>query len=312
MARTTSKFDAEPVLHGLKEFQRNTADFVFKRLYQDDPPAHRFLLADEVGLGKTVVAAGVIARAIEHLQKAPEKASEKSPGRIDILYICSNPDIARQNIRRLNVTGDRSVEMASRITLLPLVLDQLTGQKVNFISFTPSTSFDLHGGTGVAQERALLFKMLAQEWGLKRSDSGTLNLLRATSEKRNFAASVDRSWNTPINPQITRLFLREVQRQKLKVRFDALHADFRRVRKNVPADLNRKRNQLISDLQGLLAQACLKALQPKLIILDEFQRFKHLLDPESAPGQLAGDLFEYVGRQSKNSAARVLLLSATP
>jgi hypothetical protein len=34
-------------------------------MYLDESPALRFLVADEVGLGKTLVARGVIARALE-------------------------------------------------------------------------------------------------------------------------------------------------------------------------------------------------------------------------------------------------------
>ena len=56
------------VMQGLKEFQRSTVDYVFKRLYTGPDPIHRFLVADEVGLGKTLVARGVIAKAIDHLR----------------------------------------------------------------------------------------------------------------------------------------------------------------------------------------------------------------------------------------------------
>ena len=65
----------------------------FARLYTDDDCTRRFLVADEVGLGKTLVARGVIAKAIDHLW-------ETVP-RIDIIYICSNSNIASQNITKL-------------------------------------------------------------------------------------------------------------------------------------------------------------------------------------------------------------------
>jgi RecG-like helicase len=61
------RFCASPVLAGLKDFQRRTVDYVFERLYGQNPTS-RFLIADEVGLGKTLVARGIIARTIEHLQ----------------------------------------------------------------------------------------------------------------------------------------------------------------------------------------------------------------------------------------------------
>ena len=89
--------DYEAVLRPLKGFQRRTVDYAFQQLYQIPNGTGRFLVADEVGLGKTLVARGVVARAVEHLWD--------STARIDIIYICSNADIARQNIARLTIPG---------------------------------------------------------------------------------------------------------------------------------------------------------------------------------------------------------------
>ena len=77
-------FDPAPVLAGLKQFQRDTVEHVVNRFYRDPDRARRFLVADETGLGKSLVARGVIARAIEHLEDSPDI------GRIDIVYVCSN------------------------------------------------------------------------------------------------------------------------------------------------------------------------------------------------------------------------------
>ena len=60
-----SRFDAEPILEPLKDFQRATVEHVTERLYRSPQPSRRFLVADETGLGKSLVARGVIARAIE-------------------------------------------------------------------------------------------------------------------------------------------------------------------------------------------------------------------------------------------------------
>ena len=84
----SNRFTAAPALAGLKDFQNNTVEYVFKCLYGEDPTS-RFLVADEVGLGKTLVARGIIAKTIEHLQDSVD--------RIDIVYICSNATIASQN-----------------------------------------------------------------------------------------------------------------------------------------------------------------------------------------------------------------------
>ena len=109
--------DVDQVLASLKGFQRRSVDYIFHRLYGPNP-TRRFLLADEVGLGKTLVARGVIAKTVRHLQR-------EGVDRIDIIYICSNGDIARQNINRLNVTGNEDFKFSTRITLLPQILKDL-------------------------------------------------------------------------------------------------------------------------------------------------------------------------------------------
>src|SRR5258708_30927881 len=122
-------FDLDQVLGGLKDFQRKTVEYVFRRMFIDDIPSPRFLVADEVGLGKTLVARGVIAKTIDHLR-------QKGAKRIDIIYICSNGDIARQNINKLNVTGNPDFNLPSRLTLLPTLTADLNANPVNFISLT--------------------------------------------------------------------------------------------------------------------------------------------------------------------------------
>src|SRR6266446_6966225 len=74
---------------------------------------------------------------------------------------------------------------------------------------------------------------------------------------------------------------------------------------NLPDDDRGDRKRLVGELRTLLATTCLRALEPDLIIMDEFQRFKHLLDGRDEASELARGLFEYEG-------ARVLLVSATP
>ena len=43
----SQSFSAEATLRRLKDFQRRTVDYVFRRLYLDSDPAKRFLVADE-------------------------------------------------------------------------------------------------------------------------------------------------------------------------------------------------------------------------------------------------------------------------
>lgn len=78
-------------------------------------------------------------------------------------------------------------------------------------------------------------------------------------------------------------------------------------RRNLPAPIRRTGRQLIGMLRGDLARASLEALEPDLVILDEFQRFRHLLDRQNGgeAADLAHQLFDY-------GQARALLLLATP
>ncbi len=76
----------------------------------------------------------------------------------------------------------------------------------------------------------------------------------------------------------------------------------------IPSQLHDGQAKVIGDLRELLAQACIQSIQPDLIILDEFQRFKTLLENKDGANSLSGlahQLFNY-------PEAKVILLSATP
>jgi hypothetical protein len=299
----TERFVAAPALTSLKVFQRRTVDYVFDRLYGSQNPTKHFLVADEVGLGKTMVARGVIARMIEHLWDTSD--------RIDILYICSNQAIAAQNLNRLNVLGRRELALPTRMTLIPLQTrwDQgLDANKVNFISLTPGTTFDLKSATGIVVERALLLRMLQS---LVSRPRGLYNLLQVTSEVRGWSHAVRDLTLDGVDQRIIDRFRREVLADKdLFVDLEAACEMFPRRRKSYPREMKHPRNILVGRLRAKLSHACVDALKPDLIIMDEFQRFRNLLHGESDAAILAQELFNY--SDSNGIAARTLLLSATP
>jgi hypothetical protein len=305
---TDSRPPTLEVLSHLKDFQRTTVEYVFRRLYLDSDCVRRFLIADEVGLGKTLVARGVIAKVIDHLWDKGQ--------RIDIVYVCSNTDIARQNINRLNISRAEEFTPPGRITLLPIHVQGLH-HRLNFISFTPRTSLDLRNNSGKSTERELLYHLLAESWSL--SFNSATRVLEGSAGTDGFRERVRRfsDWYA-IQPEIASAFARDVEaRTDLWQRFAELCEEMPRAGATVPWELHHKRNRLIGDLRKLLAQTCLHWLKPDLVILDEFQRFKHLLqgDSEEMPeaSELAHHLFNYQACQSDPAtAARVLLLSATP
>ncbi len=288
--------NVKAVLASLKDFQRKTVMHAFRRLYLSKHSSKRFLVADEVGLGKTLVARGIVAKAIEYLQ------AEGNVDRINIVYVCSNAAIAQQNVNRLNLTGQKNFALATRLTLLPLELPNLGKRKLNFVSFTPGTTFDLKNSTGVRKERMLLFHVLKDLPDLDRS--GLRNLLQCDVGTDKWRARL----KEPLEYDkglIAKFMKFSGESQKLLDELSALCVEFHRYREKWPQSLKKRRNRLIGQLRKLLAKACVDALEPDLVILDEFQRFKDLLGSETDASELAQALMNYPD-------ARVLLLSATP
>ena len=283
----------------LKDFQRATVDHVFRRLYTDPDCGSRFLVADEVGLGKTLVAKGVIARAIDHLWDDIE--------RIDIIYICSNRAIADQNLRKLNVFGDQTFSFASRLTMIAKEIRELRGNKVNFVSFTPGTSFDLKSSLGMASERVLLWHALRGLWGRELLDvsaarrifQGWLSTLGRFDE----IAKAAESDLAKLDPDLLAAFGEELAGTDLRDRFEQLIPDF--ATNKPPDEAVTRRAELVGELRNRLASQCVDALEPDLVILDEFQRFRGLLSDDTEAGHLANALFDFEDNKT-------LMLSATP
>ena len=302
----------DEILKSLKPFQRRTVDHAFRRLFVDADSTSRFLVADEVGLGKTLVARGVIARAIDHLWEDVD--------RIDVVYICSNAGIARANLPKLQIGGanEQSLALATRLTMLATELapgDDGPGfmeNKLNFVSFTPRTSFEMGHSGGQRRERELLFHLLAPR--VKRR-TPLMNLLQGwVTKKDGWRRGLDAE--LPIEPTIRRDFDEKFEKREDLQRklHDLLDNSFHRYRDHWPDEARWGRDELIGELRRLLAAVCIRALEPDLVILDEFQRFKPLIeareDRRSPAAELAQSLFETTAHDGR--PVPTLLLSATP
>ncbi len=303
---------ADEILKPLKPFQRRTVDHAFQRLFVDSDSTSRFLVADEVGLGKTLVARGIIARAIDHLWDDVE--------RIDIVYICSNASIARANLPKLRIGGavERSFALATRLTMLATEMSSQDGSpgflenKLNFVSFTPRTSFDLGHSGGQRRERELLFHLLAPRIAPR---TALMNFLQGRVGKPD-------KWRDGLHdsPRIESGIRRRFD-DALNVRADlcdqvteTINTWFRRYRNPWPYEARCARNRLIGELRRVLAEISVQVLEPDLVILDEFQRFKPLIetrdDLRSEAADLAQSLFGVQAHDGR--PVRTLLLSATP
>ena len=333
---TDPRRNAEKALSVLKDFQRRTVDYVFRRMWEDDQPAHRFLVADEVGLGKTLVARGIVAKTLEHLWDRV--------GRIDIVYVCSNGSIARQNVRRLDVGGLPHAVLPTRLTLLPAHVQNLDSNKVNFISLTPGTSLNTTKSNrgGIIDERLVLWQMLkrlshprgraALTWiqltevappttstarpiqplprvvhSLNRD--GLYRLLQCGVSDRHYRDHMQR--NLPsVDTALTYAFLeRLLDNRNLYDKLLSLCESF------ANGGWAHGQYPMVGKLRNTLASVCIEALEPDLIILDEFQRFRDLLDSKTRAARLTRQILDFKYPHDAPEAglrARVLLLSATP
>ena len=98
MANVVDQLDQieERIMDGLKDFQRATVERI-DYLYRQGQ--RRVLVSDEVGLGKTLIARGTVA-------KLAKLRREEGDSLFKVVYICSNAAIADQNLRKLRVTSE--------------------------------------------------------------------------------------------------------------------------------------------------------------------------------------------------------------
>ena len=147
-----------------KDFQTATATRIVN-LFKSGQ--NRVLLADEVGLGKTIVAREVI-------EQACQWHKEQGDPQFRVVYICSNENIVQQNIRKLRSPDDKQGSSNDnffhvsnwRLPMLHLNLNFLTydsNDKKRYkiiIPLTPQTSFKINQGCGNLRERALFYLIL--------------------------------------------------------------------------------------------------------------------------------------------------------
>ena len=183
---------------------------------------------------------------------------------------------------------------------------------VNLIAFTPATSFEKGHRSGRVGERALLWWLVADLFLESKAQQNALErILRVdvSEERWRYECSLFQKEEIVPDPGVVAQFSRALKGSSVLRRLREFVADMTYVTQFKGSRWQR-RAEIVSDLRALLAKVSVACLEPDLIILDEFQRFKHLLDrpqdgAEAEVSQLANDLFTA-------ERAKVLLLSATP
>ncbi len=290
-----------------KGFQRATAEAALAAFSSGSGP-RRFLIADEVGLGKTVVARTIMA---EMMKK------KRTP--LVVFYVASNLNIAHQNRAKLLEavsTVDEEVQAAARVDRLTLAANPATRpthSRLHLYTLTPDTSIPLfrrRGGFGRLEERALIYRLLVGRYP-------SLDTAEFRQYCRGGQAS-EAGWRWALSQQEKVQRIRELQEAFL----DSLSRDkalgLAATDSSSIAEVieQRKRSRVMGSFRTALALAALREVQPDLIIFDEFQKFRDLLiDPNpkaGVPASTTDPLTLAFRGGSKASDPAVLLLSATP
>ncbi len=307
------KFNIDEVenttLMGLKDFQRATVERI-DYLYRNNQ--NRVLVADEVGLGKTLIARGVI------VKTARLRIKEKND-LLKVVYICSNQNIANQNIRKLDITNGHAIESVSdtRLSMQHLkIAQQECSMKANegFIQLTPltpETSFRMTNGRGCVNERALMFAILRRMEEFR-------NNIECLEEFMMYGAAS--SWNTGTKSKYEKK-VSECEKQSKKryptniIQKIREYPEFDEIKERLLDHLYECRyNEKLSysnprimyRLRVMFARISVSMMEPDLVIMDEFQRFKFLLSSNDSEMEILAHSF------LSGSSTRILLLSATP
>jgi len=275
----------------LKPFQEATVQAALKALRS--PGAKRFLIADEVGLGKTVVAQHVIRRMMD----------AKKDGPLTVFYVCSNLSIASQNRTKLlqvlpKDERDSAMTEVDRLTLLPAE-EPPTHPWLRFFTLTPDTSVPMRKGRrrdGRQEERALIQALVERLW------PGLAEELNTSFFKR--GAHV--WWSTVLKyarKKASSVELQSAFRAAVRLELGLNDGEWVKAKISALPEL-----EVIAHMRNALAGCAIDQISPNLVIFDEFQKFRDLL--EDSENESAARLVKRLRGDAGDTA--LLLLSATP
>ena len=315
--RYDAKAVAAATMAALKDFQRETVNRVIE-LYENGHD--RVLIADEVGLGKTVVARGVVAKFAELREREDDDL-------VKVAYVCSNQSIARQNVQKLCVSRLVNAELdasEARLSMQHLRIaeqendEHIRNGYVQIIPLTPETSFRMTGGMGLRWERALIYvileKMISNDTVLERLRQRMYASIKGGSQEfedqlwkwklDDFRARIKKCEDNPRSGYPDDFIARLEARGVREIAMELSRTEGSRSKESVDC---------IRRLRQIFAEESAARLKPDLVIMDEFQRFRFLINgEESSETRILAERFLKENRDNQNQRTRVLLLSATP
>ncbi len=286
--RDARRFQAATVTSALAAFDRKGG-------------RRRYLVADEVGLGKTVVAREIV-----------EAMSRRASGTLVVYYIANGAAVAHQNKPRVveflpEAQRKAAVKTPDRLSLITVSHTPQT--PVAVYALTPDTSFprlkraSLSGGRAV--ERAFIGVLLAVAYPsvLTRLPTDFLRLDARSGWLPALAAAKKRL--DSIAPGLALRYRGALRREFAA---DGASAGSEPLARRLVELAREHPRRFIGRLRRALCLACLIHQPPDIVIMDEFQRYRDLIGGETSDDPLMSQLLKGDGRKPP----ALLLLSATP
>ena len=306
----------------IKKFQENTINAVINSFKNHD----KVLVADEVGLGKTIIAREVINR---FCSENPNKVHRT-------IYLCSNQNIINQNIQKLNLGNDVLIERLSMQSINLYNEELLKNNKRQILPITIGTSI-ITKGTGTRRERVFMYLVINQldtfanfKYELKEIIENGKDRKIAWENKSRFDIEIE--WTSNLvenlvnNNSFKNSFLKRLE-EKLKEEkmSNVLLEKCKQIRSEKGKNtanmdnskisdklLNISNNEIIKKLRRIFVEVTLADLKPDLIIMDEFQNFRREIlqaDQNSDTGMIVK---QFLQQSDEKDNPKILLLSATP
>ena len=273
-----------------REFQLCTILKVWKELFESKGKnPKRFLVADEVGLGKTIIAKHVI-------KLLREKNGARK--RTTIIYVSSSLDITKQNRTKLAENADKEIIHTDRITLLYERERKSSG--VQIYSMTPSTSLCISNSLGNQIERRYIAWLILQMFGVRKKQ--LIKIFHHPARAENFEYNFERY---PHKQNMPSWIFYKIQREWEKIRLaNGQYFAEALIDNRIQDETSR---ELVKRTKLTLAKCLLETIEPDLIIFDEFQKFKELTQINDF-----GEIKHVLGKILLKPTTPTLLLSATP
>jgi len=301
-----------------KDFQLATANHI-EQIFRSGRQK-RVLLADEVGLGKTIMAKEVIDR-------VRTMRTEVHDDMYRVVYVCSNINIVQQNTMNLGMEQLNISE--SRLSMQHLVIQEKVAElkkdeKYNedgiyeegkmpelLIPLTPATSFSMQQGYGNMNERALMFCMV------KRMDMFSLEHEKAVNSF--FRNKVKKeNWDGYVNWYLKRVdacgddyLIKVKHRLEDGLNFSHLCNQMISYLERHEDSWNEK-TSILTQMRMAFAQISIDELEPDLVIMDEFQRFSSLIHESTENTEQNIITRRFFKTMNDDKSPYILLLSATP